>query len=178
MNNKIWFTHPEGLANLAAAVSQGRTPAKAVAYALELCRESAKALDNITLEDIGVTAGGFNVLSQDLTTEQFVKQEKWEKTVPKPDKFPATLGDFFRIIVKAKTPADCTKRLRDFYVSQFSSDKDPQSKAASQIQRIKDADKQGGFFTEIKWVMVGESYLDWWKQKKSTSARMSARQRK
>jgi len=176
---EIWFGHPEGLANLAAAVSHGKSPAKAVAYALELCRESVKALNRIALEEVGVTTDGVNLLSHDSTMERLAKIENWKKIVPKPDKFPATLDDFFRLVVKAKTTADSMKRLRDFYrQSSFEKDKDPQSRAANQIQHIKDGDDLGGFFTETKWELLAGNYLEWWKRKKSTVASISARQRK
>ena len=34
--------------------------------------------------------------------------------ISQPEKFPASLGDFLKLIVHAKTPADATKRFRDF----------------------------------------------------------------
>ena len=174
MKQKIWFGHPEGLAKLAAAVSNGKSPAEAVAYALELCSESAQALDRIALEEVGVTSGGVNPLSTDSTLERLAKLDDWKRTVPKPEKFPASLGDFLRLVVHAKTTADSTKRLRDFYCQHsFEKDKDPQARAAAQIQRIKDGDEQGGFFTDTKWEMLGGNYLEWWKHQKSTSASKS-----
>ncbi len=111
--NEIWFGHPEDLAKLAAAVSHGKSPAKAVAYALELCRESVEALNRIALEEGGAPGLGYYPFSSDVTIERLKRIENWEKIVPKSDRFPARLGDFFRLIVKAKTPADCTKRKRD-----------------------------------------------------------------
>jgi hypothetical protein len=176
---EIWFGHPEELAKLAAAVSHGKKPAKAVAYALELCRESVRALDRIARDEGGVPGLGFNPFSTDATLERLEKLESWKKAVPKPETLPATLDDFFDKIVKAKTPADNYKRLRDFFCQvTFASDNDPQSKAVEVIQRIKDRDKQTGFFTQTIWEIMGGRYLEWWKNQKSSKARESAKKRK
>ncbi|MEJ0089042.1 MAG: hypothetical protein WDM80_04715 [Limisphaerales bacterium] len=176
---KIWFGHPEELAKLAAVVSHGKTPTEAVTYALELCRESMKALNRIALEEGGVPGFGFNPHSLDATLER-IRNFESGKTVPKPDRFPAKLSDFFDRIVKAKTPADNTKRLRDFFCQvSFSDDVEPESKAAEFIQRIKsDDDNQEGFFTETKWEQMAARYLEWWKKQKSSKARESAKKRK
>jgi len=95
------------------------------------------------------------------------------------DQVPATLDEFLSKIVKAKTPADGSKRFRDFLCSVcFSDDGDPLSKAADQIQRIKEADRQAGYFTQTRWEIMGGSYLEWWKNQKSSKARESAKKRK
>lgn len=99
--------------------------------------------------------------------------------MPKPDRFPATLNDFFDKIVKAQTRGRDEKRLRDFLCQcSFANDANTPLKADNLIQRIKEADKDGGFFSETKWDMMGGSYLDWWKGEKSRKAGESARQRK
>ena len=179
MNEKLWFGHPEELAKLAATVSHGKTPAEAVAYAVDLCHESIMALNSIALEE-GVPPGlGFHPFSMDSTLERIQKLENWKKNTPKPEAFPASLGVFFDLIVKARTPADCTKRMRDFLCQVFfANDCDPHSRAAGLIQRIKDCEQQGGYFSETKWEIMGGCYLEWWKEEKSRKARKSGGQRK
>jgi len=179
MNENIWFGHPEELAKLAAAVSPGKSPAEAVAYAVELCRESVEAVNRIALEEGAPPGLGFYPFITDSTVDRIQKLENWKKIAPMPEALPATIADFFDLIVKAKTPSDCTKRMRDFFSQvYFGNDNDPQSRAAAQIQRIKQGDQQGGYFTQTRWEIMGGCYCEWWKGEKSRKAGQSARQRK
>jgi hypothetical protein len=130
--------------------------------------------------------------SLDMTFKRMAAAERldeWKKTVPKPESFPATLEDFYRLIVKARTPADCAKRFRDFLGNVCSrypapgkgeslARTAPEDSAIIHIQKIKDADKEGGFFTESKWLALAGRYSDWWKQQKSSKSRESASKRK
>src|SRR5207249_4659948 len=114
--------------------------------------------------------------------------DEWKKTLPKPDGFPATLNHFLLRIVKAKTPSDAIKRLRDFFRAQYDAfpnarsasecDQQASAFAANMIQKIKDGDKTGGYFTESKWLALGGCYLDWWKSQKSAIAKENVRKRK
>jgi len=86
----------------------------------------------------------------------------WPPDLAKPAQFPATRKDFFRLIVDAKTPADCMHRLRQFLREtkrceaiiprdthwdiphdRFT-DAERDVWAVSQIQAINDGDKEGG----------------------------------
>lgn len=173
----------EELARLAATVSQGmkKRPAEAVAYALALYRESQIALKHAAIEQGGVAdSTGSDI---DMTLRRIHDMERYKKTVPKADKFPATLDDFFRVIVKARTEADNIKRLRDFLRSESqeaaeAAKIDLETYVANQIHKIKEEDKTGGFFSEHHWEEFGGHYLDWWKQQKSIKARKSASLRK
>jgi len=114
---------------------------------------------------------------------------EWPAYLAKPDEFPATLGDFFRLIVKAKTTADCMRRFRQFLrekgwrKTHFVEERppvgfDPETWTANEIQRIKDKDKNGGYFENLGWLGMGSAYRSWWKAQKSMKARESARKRK
>ena len=174
----MWFSHPEELAKLAAAVSQGKTPAEAVQYALELCRESAETMERLAREQGGVPGSGANLFSWGRTTEIVERLENWQKNVPKPKKLPATLDEFFRRIVRAKTP-DREKRFRDFLRQVFfENGPNSEQQAAKRTHEIKEADRQGGYFTEAKWLEIGGTYLDWWKRQKSSQARSAAKKRR
>jgi len=173
----------EELARLAAAVSQGmkKKPVEAVAYALELYHETQIALERAAIEAGGIPDSGS--LDLDLTIEKIETMQRYEKTVPLPTKFPATLDDFFRLIVKARTVADATKRLRDFlcysyFKSGNTQKNDAGAYAANQIQKMKDGDKNGGYFAQQQWRSFAGHYMDWWKRQRSFKARESARHRK
>jgi hypothetical protein len=172
----IWFGHPEVLANLAAIVSHGKSPKQAVQYALELCCESEKALESLSREEGGVPGLGIYPYSTDETIERLQKMERWKNSVPKPPAFPATLGQFLQIVVKAKTNADRIKRFREFHRQvTFKTEQDPGASAADLIGRIKEADKQGGFFSATRWEITGGSYLEWWKGQRSVTNRKNAK---
>lgn len=117
--------------------------------------------------------------------------------VPLPKKgFPATLADFLRVVVGAKTPADATKRLRDFYretlcdhttsplphkpYSAEDHDRDggptvdPEQWAATAIQGWKEC----GFRTEHEWLELAQHYLTWWTDQVSKKNSTSAKQRR
>jgi hypothetical protein len=180
------------LARLAAAVSHGRKPAKAVAYALQLWQESQDASERVAVEEFGITVSGLPDIDFNLTMNRLnvlgAWQEvwqRWEKTVPKPDRFPAKLDAFLHLIVKAKTP-DCDKRFRDFMrdlrseagsLPNGKEAADVDSLVSSDLQKIKNADKREGYFTERRWLVTAVRYLEWWKVQKSKKARESARNR-
>lgn len=113
----------------------------------------------------------------------------WPPELPKPDKFPATLKDFFRLIVKAKTPADCMARFRQFLRirgprSGFWAAQTPLTRAEADswavalIHTINEGDKKEGYFNQSTWLGIGSSYKYWWKAQKSTKAREAAKKRR
>jgi hypothetical protein len=121
---------------------------------------------------------------------------EWPPKLPKPEKFPATLKEFFRLVINAKTPADCMHRLRQFLhdkmrrqvnlprdaywhvpYDQFT-ETERDAWAASQIQAIKDGDRKAGYFTPEIWLSMGSAYMYWWCQQKSIKASESAKKRK
>jgi hypothetical protein len=134
------------------------------------------------------------------------KIEHWKKSLPMPKKFPATLKDFLRMIVKARTEADGIARLRHYFrhqaTSRFrllellsaksgvplvkpidplfkpSTEEEATNAANASIQVIKQSDEGGGFFDQNKWIAIGGHYRDWWGEKKSVIASSSARKRK
>jgi hypothetical protein len=168
-----------------------RNAAEAVAYVLDLYEEAECALERAAIEE-GVVPEYAAAQSLDMTLKRIAAVERLEeskKAAPKPESFPATLEDFYRLIVKAKTPADCAKRFRDFLGNVFARYPSPgngksrakiapEGSAIMHIQKIKQADKEGGFFTESKWLALVGRYSDWWKQQKSSKSRESASKRK
>ena len=71
-----------------AAATKIQNPADAVQHALALWQESGNTLEAFKWREFG--------------------------SIPLPAKFPATLEDFYRQVVKGKTPADKAKSFRDF----------------------------------------------------------------
>jgi hypothetical protein len=90
---------PETLALIAANVAKGGSlkPAEAVGYAAALYDEAQAKLEH----------------AMKLRGAYAREAEAWG-TIPQPESFPASLDDFLRLVVHAKTPADATKRFRDF----------------------------------------------------------------
>lgn len=168
------------LAKLAAAVSNRRKPAEAVEYAVGLLDEAQKKLVLLNLQHYGF-AGALIANEHDELIETLKNIARHDKDTPMPSSFPATLKDFFKIIVCAKTEADATKRVRDFLrweIARCGFFTDPVGEAASVIQAMKKADKTGGFFKESHWKAFGGHYLDWWKQEKCQKNRRNAKAKK
>ncbi len=90
---------PETLALIAANVAKGGSlkPVEAIAYAAELYDEARAKLERA-------------MKYQDAAAHE---ADAWAD-FPQPEKYPAPFGDFLRLIVNAKTPADSTKRFREF----------------------------------------------------------------
>ncbi|PYJ78630.1 MAG: hypothetical protein DME22_26695, partial [Verrucomicrobia bacterium] len=87
------------LALIAANVARGGSlkPREAIAYAAELYDEACARLEHaMKLQDA------------------YTREASMFADIPHPEKFPASFDDFLRLIVRAKTPADATKRFRDF----------------------------------------------------------------
>jgi hypothetical protein len=114
---------------------------------------------------------------------------EWPPTLPKPKHYPATLKLFLTRIVKAKTPADGMARFRRFLGVKAGRDShwlagnpitadEREEWAISQIQEIKDGDKNGGYFSEDIWLAMGSAYIYWWQDQKSAKARESAKKSK
>jgi hypothetical protein len=160
------------LAALAAA-SHIKDPIKAVEHALAVWQEAGKILA--------------------AKEHALVRQRVAHVPLPKKG-FPATLEDFLRVVVGAKTVADETKRLRDFYRetlcghttsplphkphSAEDHDRDggltvdPEQWAADAIQDLREC----GFRTEHEWLELAQHYVKWWAGRKSKSAHKSAKQ--
>lgn len=153
--NNHSFPTREQLALIAAA-TQRANPTEAVQHALALWHEAGETLEAVA-----------------------------NNGVPLPPKFPATLDDFLRIVVAARTPADATKRLRDFYTEEHArplifrgevSNEDFEQagkKASYEIQGWKD----GGFRDAKQWRSLASRYLLWWTIQKSVKAQASALKR-
>ncbi len=119
------------------------------------------------------------------------------KDIPLPRKFPATLKDFLRLVVQAKTTTDGTKRLRDFYRSEqrqrygkrelldtFTTEEVNQLAAGTPVLWRRDTKeiedwaanqikgwKEGGFRTESLWTNEARRYRLWWKDQLTTRRR-------
>jgi hypothetical protein len=90
---------PEALALIAATIANGGSekPATAIAYAARLYEAACEHLEwKIRYRAV-----------RERETEAMNR-------IPQPDKFPAPFKDFLRLIVRGKTPADRTKRFRDY----------------------------------------------------------------
>lgn len=121
-------------------------------------------------------------------------------TIPLPKKFPAKLKDFLRLVVCARTEADATKRLRDFYRDElrrwFGKPKLLDTFTAVEIQALRAGGtvewrcdtneieeraaahvkgwKEAGFGKEggqQKWEALARRYQSWWKEQLSAKRR-------
>jgi hypothetical protein len=159
------------LAILAATVARGteKTPLEAIAYALDLWRDSGEVL----------WRGGALSLQHERAANAPAVRKSWREAGMMPPRFPATLDNFLRLIVRAKTPADSMKRLRDFFRDQHARNPELYEDAAERIGMMKDFDKRGGYFTDFsRWHSMAGAYEIWWADRKSQSAHDSAKKRR
>lgn len=162
---------------LLAALSRSKSAATAVKQGLAIWNEAGKALDSLAAD----------------RKKRF--RDAIFKDVPLPKKFPATLRSFLTLVVNARTEADATKRLRDFYQHTKHTIVLPLKKSdavndGSEMPARKNHDasdwgvnaigalKERGFPTKTDWVELAFPYLDWWKEHRSGTARESANARK
>jgi hypothetical protein len=148
------------------------------------CREHAsdKAVQ------LALATGDGEAYTRDLMS---VEVPNWPQEIPRPDNFPAKLKDFYRVVVKADT-AECSKRFRHFLFAWHQSYRHPlwlwtrklcpdnraEAKAIKLLEKITDADKREGYFTEGEWLRLARCYLEWWSKEKSRKASESAKKRK
>lgn len=93
---------PETLAQIAATlVAGGQSPDVAAKNALRLWQETCRILD---------PAHDAELAKVETIVRDTIKKQLDEL----PAQWPAKLDDFLRLVVHAKTPADATKRFRDF----------------------------------------------------------------
>jgi hypothetical protein len=171
----------EQLATIAAAI-QRKNPAAAVKQSLALWRESEKVLREAAE----------------------AKAQLEFADIVLPPKFPAKFDDFLRLVVRAKTPADSEKRLRDFYrdehtrwltsgkperLNQPLNHWDTEKKKLVTIKPddTKEVEgnaaaqiggwKQNGFKTKEQWLRLAKRYSNWWRSKISLKARAAASKR-
>jgi hypothetical protein len=168
------ITHPTQfeLAMLAATVSHGldEDPLRAVGYAWRLWCDAGEVVRR---------GGGVLALLHERSIYDPAVVKGWRESGSAPAKFPATLDNFLRLIVKGKTPADSTKRLRDFF--RYEQTRWPQlyGEPAGRIAEIKAADQAGGYFTDFKcWYLMASGYEGWWEDQKSLKASASGKKRK
>jgi hypothetical protein len=159
------------LAMLAATVTrEGKEPLAAVDYAWNLWCTSGEVIQRD-----GSTAA--LILERACNDEAVRKSWRDEGVMPK--KFPATLNDFLRIIVRAKTPADSMKRLRDFFRHEQAENPDLYRDPADRIAEMKARDQDGGYFADFNtWRSLTRIYEGWWRSQKSSKASESASKRK
>lgn len=124
--------------------------------------------------------------------------------LPSPKEFPAPLDEFLRLVVRAKTPADGVKRLRDYFGNEFQhlmaymklpeGSRDRASKCYHNchdfLSHYKEGQDEMDFavaqierlkatgLDEDHWYALNDDYLAWWRQQKSTKARKSGNEPK
>jgi len=178
---------PAQLAQVAAAVGPAHDPGMAIRRAVGLylravrfCREPR----NDSEETLGLAVGVTTNMERFIETFRG-RTVKWPEGLPKPKCFPATLRDFCHLIVKARTSADCTARLQDCLRDQYLrpplwpvgksyTAAEAEAQACARIEEIREADKQGGYFDQCQWAMLGAEYVAWWRKKRSEETRVSA----
>jgi hypothetical protein len=183
---------PETLAMIAATLARGGVdnPATSIANAAALYDEARAHLE---LRD------------RNLAARQAKAEER--AALPHPKQLPPTFDDILKLIVCAKTPADGTKRFRDYlraelegYLSSNRTKPYPtwaQPAAKARLERMilsKDDGEQLRLaideqvahgiethkygITEDAWYQLVKNYGNWWHSHKSGSARAAARSKK
>ncbi|MBM3882917.1 MAG: hypothetical protein FJ387_24870 [Verrucomicrobia bacterium] len=92
-----------------------------------------------------------------------------------PRAFPATFEEFLKIVVRAKTPADATKRFRDFLKDRVaeSYEASAHSPAPTSIEMDNEALnlleqlRRGGFSKNEFWDFLSRDYRAWWSERRS-----------
>jgi hypothetical protein len=102
---------------------------------------------------------------------QMIHDETCGGELDYPTSFPASLDQFLRLAVDARTTADSTKRLRDFLISKFP---DNESFAIEELAKM----RRDGFPTKESWLDLGDAYVRWWIKERSKKAAESAHKRK
>jgi hypothetical protein len=109
------------------------------------------------------------------------------KSLPMPLKFPATLDDFFRLVVNARTKADATARFRSFLSTYYfdiqhgrspSTESEALNWTVEQFECVKRGDKAGGFFCDALWDRMALAYREWWDRRLSNLRSESSKKRK
>lgn len=151
----------------AAIVSQGATkrPADAVNYALRLWVEAGKTLQ----------------------AEARANEQLGFEGISLPKKFPASLDDFLSLIVRARTPADSMKRLRDFFRDKtvadlktggFDGPVTPDDNAQVETAVEQDIKRLGDYgISKTKWGALAKHYYGWWARQKSAKSGAAAKKR-
>lgn len=158
------------LAMLAATVARGEEePLATVDYAWKLWCDSGEVLQ----------CDGTATLFLERAVNDPSVRKSWSDAGKMPRKFPATLDDFLRLIVRARTPADSMKRLRDFFRYQQAKNPDLHRDPVDRIAKMKVRDKEEGYFADFKrWQSGACVYEIWWDSQKSSKASDSASKRK
>lgn len=146
-----------------------------------------------TPERLALVVGDIDAVEQDLAALCHENSGGWPDDIPKPKAFPASLNEFLKLVVTAKTRADATARLRAFlgYFHQhfipnrtapqileyhretLCTQERAETWAAETIGTLK---KQG--LSENTWVLFTRRYEEWWQAQRSIKARESAQKRK
>jgi len=154
-----------------AAQSDIKDPKAAVKYALEIWREAGVLLKAET---------------RAIANRHF-------EGIPFPKKYPASLEDFFRYVVRAKTPSESQERFKDFFretTRYIMVSESPQEESTNRSSRPNEMMTESGeidrdryaekalaaysysrFQNNSCWVPLARDYLNWWRRKKSTKAR-------
>jgi len=148
----------EVLASIAAVVAKGThaEPGLAVDCAFRLWKSARARLR----EEIQEAA--------DDAMYEKLQAESWDK-IAQLREYPGTFAQFLKLVVKAKTPADSTKRFREYLRDSLSEDE--------AVRRIGEL-KRVGFRDWTAWLYEAECYLHWWAGQRSELARAAAKKRK
>lgn len=174
---------PLELAKIAAAVGPPDNPREAVRNAMRLyleatefrqAYEKASPIERASeLDDTEAKRAAFISLGTAARRKDRLRLQPCEVKVPLPGSFPAKYNDFLALVVRAKTPSDSEKRLRDFFRSQCPNEQDDLTFAGGQIAELK---AKG--LNDPQWYAFGCDYLAWWNQEKSTKATHSGKKPK
>jgi len=138
------------LALIAANVSKGidLEPRLAVDYAFKLWKNAQEKLEGEIKERARVPNDNGNIQKSDGCCL--------------PPTFPATFDTFLRMVVNGKTPADSTKRFRDFLRHNPATAEE----AAKRMAKLGDE----GFRDSELWQVTALEYRDWWESQESPLA--------
>ena len=102
--------------------------------------------------------------------EAEAKFQKARPTLPHLKRFPATLQDFYRLIVKARDKAENQPRFKRFlrFIYQEIARK---QECDSQVEQTFQTYQKHGFSLDIQWDHFAWRYMHWWAKEKTEAKR-------
>ena len=102
--------------------------------------------------------------------EAHAKIQKESASLPHPKRYPATLHDFYRLIVKARDKAENQPRFKRFLRFIYR-DIGREQERDSQVEQAFQSYQHHGFSVDQQWEYLAWQYTQWWAKEKSEAKR-------
>ena len=160
---------PIELAKIAATVGPVDNPRKSLENAVWLYLNTLKfheTFTSATQEQRCLLCGQFDLLYESKIANPEVKLGHFWN-------YKGTVWNaFLESVVKMKTPADSTARIRKFFQSLCPGNDDPKEFSTNSIEYFKSISVTNDNWQH--WSHIADAYSDWWREQKSKQARESA----